>query len=137
MAAVAELGALAVDEDSRRTRHDKKNISFSFGHGYCTCLCENRERLANEAHAMLSRLSDQDRNSTLTKFLKQSNENCDTVVRNFFQGFDKDHNAFWNVACRNKKSYVIMIKNDKVGSTKIMDCGVLKMLKAGECFKKF
>ena len=92
---------------------------------------------ANEAHAMLSRLSDQDRNSTLTKFLKQSNENCDTVVRNFFQGFDKDHNAFWNVACRNKKSYVIMIKNDKVGSTKIMDCGVLKMLKAGECFKKF
>ncbi len=92
---------------------------------------------ANEAYARLSKLSYHDRNSTLTKFLKQSNENCDAVVRNFFQGLDKDKNAFWNVACRNRKSYAIMIKNDKVGSTKILDCGTLKMLKAGECFKKF
>ena len=92
---------------------------------------------ANQAHTILSKLSDPEKNATLTKFMKQSDEDCDTVVKNFFQGFDKDRNAYWNVACKNKKSFVIMIENDSAGSTKIMSCDLLKMLNAGECFKKF
>ena len=93
--------------------------------------------LANKAHGMIEKMPDKDRNSTLTTFLKNSGEDCGSVTRNFFQGFDKSRNAFWNVACSNKKSYVIMINNDSVGSTKIMSCAVLKAVNAGECFKKF
>ena len=93
--------------------------------------------LANKAHSMLEKMSDQERNTTLARFLKQSGEECDSVIRNFFQGFDKNQNAFWNVACGNKKSYVVMINNDSVGSTKILSCAVLKAVNAGECFKKF
>lgn len=93
--------------------------------------------LANEAHGMIEKMPDKDRNTTFTDFLKKSGEDCDSVTRNFFQGFDKYKNAFWNVACSNKKSYVIMINNDAVGSTKIMNCAVLKAINAGECFKKF
>jgi len=93
--------------------------------------------LANKAHGMIERIPDKDRNATFTAFLKNSGEDCGSIIRNFFQGFDKKMNAFWNVACSNKKSYVIMINNDAVGSTKIMNCTVLKAVNAGECFKKF
>lgn len=93
--------------------------------------------LANKAHGMIEKMPNNDRNTTFTAFLKNSGEDCGTVTRNFFQGFDKSRNAFWNVACSNKKSYVIMINNDSAGSTKIMSCAVLKAVNAGECFKKF
>lgn len=93
--------------------------------------------LANKAHGVIEEMSDRDRNATFTRFLKQSGEDCNSVIQNFFQGFDKNRNAFWNVACRNKNSYVIMINNDSVGSTKIMSCALLKAINAGECFKKF
>ena len=93
--------------------------------------------LANKAHGMIEKMSDKDKNNTFTTFLKNSGEDCGSVTRNFFQGFDKSRNAFWNVSCINKKSYVIMINNDSVGSTKIMGCALLKAVNAGECFKKF
>lgn len=92
---------------------------------------------ANKAHGMIEKMPDKDRNSTFTTFLKNSGEDCGSVTRNFFQGFDQSRNAFWNVSCSNKKSYVIKINNDSVGSTKIMSCAVLKAVNAGECFKKF
>lgn len=93
--------------------------------------------LANKAHGMIEKMPDKDRNTTFTAFLKNSSEDCGSVTRNFFQGFDKSRNAFWNVSCSNKKSYVIMINNDSVGSTKIMSCALLTAVNAGECFKKF
>lgn len=93
--------------------------------------------LANKAHGMIEKMPEKDRNSTFTTFLKNSGEDCGSVTRNFFQGFDKSRNALWNVSCSNKKSYVIMINNDSVGSTKIMSCALLKAVNAGECFKKF
>ena len=52
------------------------------------------------------------------------------------QGMDKTGAAIWNVACSNKSSYVIMVYNDAQGSTKILDCAVLKAVGGGECFKK-
>lgn len=93
--------------------------------------------LANKAHGMIEKMPDKDRNTTFTAFLENSGEDCGSVTRNFFQGFDKSRNAFWNVACSNKMSYAIMINNDSVGSTKIMSCALLKAVNAGECFKKF
>jgi len=69
--------------------------------------------------------------------MKASGEACDSVTKNFFQGFDSKNNAFWNVACSNNNYYVIMVKNDSKGSTQIMSCEILKAVKTGECFRKF
>ncbi len=95
------------------------------------------QAFSNQAHDILLKMSDEERNVTLAKFLKGSNEQCDVVVKNFYQGSTKEGNAFWNVACRDKKSYVIMIYNDSVGSTKILECSVLKVIAGVECFTKF
>lgn len=92
---------------------------------------------ANPAHDRLEQMPSGERNGFFTKFPKGSGENCDAVTRNFLQGTAKSGDAIWNVACRNGKSYSIMIYNDAQGSTKVISCAMLKALNAGECFRKF
>ncbi|MCU0836603.1 MAG: hypothetical protein MUC77_19550 [Chromatiaceae bacterium] len=93
--------------------------------------------VANEAHSMIDSMSNEDRSRTFATLLKTSGENCGSVIKTYFQGFDTDRNAFWNVACNNSKSYVIMISNDSAGSTRILSCAALKAANSGECFNKF
>jgi len=45
---------------------------------------------ANKAHQMLSDKTNQERNEALTVLLIQSKEDCDAVMRNFFQGNKKN-----------------------------------------------
>ena len=84
------------------------------------------------------KMSEAERSAMLEKYLHQTDEKCDKVTRTFFQGVQKDTGAaFWNVGCRDKNAYVIMINNDAGGTTKVLSCAMLKAVKAGECFKKF
>lgn len=80
----------------------------------------------NKAHDLLARQSDARRNQTLSAFLTKSGERCDFVERTFFQGLDKSRSAFWNVACHSGERYLITVSNDAKGSTKVLDCGLLK-----------
>ena len=66
--------------------------------------------------------------------LEGSGENC-VVKENFFQGMTKDDQAIWNVRCTNGKAF--MMEPDATGSTKILECSVLKFISGVECFKKF
>ena len=96
-----------------------------------------RDASANPAHDRLQQISSQERSMFFTKYLQGSGEMCDAVKRIFFQGLTKSGDAFWNVACRNGKAFSILIYNDAQGSSKIMDCPMLKAVNAGECFEKF
>ena len=88
---------------------------------------------ANDGHDIISKYSEGERNAFFTMFMRKNNEKCDVVVRNFFQGFSDDKTAFWSVKCKNKLAYSIGIDNDKAGSSKIMDCAILKLAKL-DCF---
>jgi hypothetical protein len=90
----------------------------------------------NEAHEILSRMSPEKRNDAMTQHLTRSNEPCN-VSRTFFQGFDRQSTAHWNVGCSNGQAYVVSIRNDAPGSTRILDCKVLKAAANVDCFKKF
>ena len=92
--------------------------------------------LANDIHNLISNKSATERSAFFKKFLTASGESCDRVTKTFFQGFDKEKTAYWNVACSNNRAYSISIKNDAQGTTGIMDCPFLKTLGV-ECFKKF
>ena len=91
---------------------------------------------ANPANKQLQAMSESERQKALTQFMRQSGENC-AVNKTFYQGATKTRDVFWNVQCTNGKAYSILLKNDSQGSTKIMDCAVLKKINAGECFKKY
>lgn len=92
---------------------------------------------ANKAHSIIANQSESERRAFFTSFIKNSGESCDSVTKTFFQGLSSQREAFWNVRCRNSRAYLIKIDDDATGSTKILDCGVLKAVGGGECFKKF
>jgi hypothetical protein len=55
----------------------------------------------------------------------------------FFMGMQPENKASWSVLCTNGKSYNISISPDAGGSTKILECSVLKAVAHVDCFKKF
>jgi hypothetical protein len=90
---------------------------------------------ANPAHKTFMGLDDAKRNALLASVITASGESCRAVSRNFYQGSDKNGNAFWNAECSNGASFLVMVNNDAAGSTKVMSCAVLKAIDAGECFR--
>jgi hypothetical protein len=118
------VGSVSSTATTDQRRPIESEVSVSKGSG-------------NRAHDLLASQPEASRDETLTALLKQSGENCDFVERTFFQGFDKSANASWNVACRNGRAYSVTVYSDTSGSTKVLDCAVLKALAAVECFKKF
>jgi hypothetical protein len=55
----------------------------------------------------------------------------------FYQGDSNDGSAFWNVRCTNRQSYSVMISPDAHGSTKVLDCSMLRAIAHTECFVRF
>lgn len=99
------------------------------------CLLLSGSAWANPTHDRLQQMSDQDRNAYFTKVLQDTGERCDEATRTAFQRRGNSGDAVWNVACRNKKAYSIVIHNDTKGSTMITDCATLKALHVERCFK--
>lgn len=91
---------------------------------------------ANEGHNRLMQMSPYKRSQTLANLLAASGKDCGQATRSFFQGFDKDKAAYWNVECSKGTAYNIQIIDDNRGSTRILECSVMKAMGI-ECFKKF
>jgi hypothetical protein len=92
-------------------------------------------RSGNPAHDALMAQSAAARAIMLAATVRSSGDSC-TGTRAFFQGLSSTREAIWNVACSNGKAYGITVQPDPTGSTKVLDCAVLKAL-GSDCFKKF
>src|SRR6266851_4472000 len=57
-------------------------------------------------------------------------------TRAFYMGSSHDHTAFWSVACRNGSSYSVEVDADELGSTKVLECSVLRAVTGTSCFVK-
>jgi hypothetical protein len=90
----------------------------------------------NKAHEKLAAMSEIDRSEALAIFVEGSGQPCRTVARTFFQGLDTRGNAIWNVECAGGQSYVVEIKNDRDGSTLVINCRTLYAAGGGACFKR-
>jgi hypothetical protein len=90
----------------------------------------------NKAHEKLAAMSEIDRSEALAIFVEGSGQPCRTVARTFFQGLDTRGNAIWNVECAGGQSYVVEIKNDRDGSTLVINCRTLYAAGGSACFKR-
>lgn len=91
---------------------------------------------ANPAQDRLAGMPEVERSEALAVFVESGGHPCRTVARTFFQGADAKGNVFWNVACAGGESYVVVIKNDVPGSTRVMNCRRLRAVAGADCFKK-
>lgn len=93
--------------------------------------------MANPAHEKIASMSESDRGAILAKLLSNGGERCPSSVRTFYQGADKQGNAYWNIQCAGGASYMIQVKNNATGSTSVLECVLMKKANIGTCFKKF
>lgn len=91
---------------------------------------------ANPAQDRLAAMPELERSQALAVFVESGGHSCRIVARTFFQGEDAKGNVFWNVACAGGESYVVVIKNDVTGSTRVMSCRRLRAVAEADCFKK-
>ena len=92
---------------------------------------------ANPAHDKINSLSEADRGAIFTRLLSGGGERCPSASRTVYQGSDNKGNAYWNVQCTGALAYMIQISNNATGSTKVLECGLMKKANFGTCFKKF
>lgn len=91
---------------------------------------------ANPAQDRLASMPEVERSEALAVFVESGGHRCRTVARTFFQGEDAKGNVFWDVECDGGESYVVVIKNDVPGSTRVMSCRRLRAVVGADCFKK-
>lgn len=91
---------------------------------------------ANPAQDRLAAMPEVERSEALAVFVESGGHRCRTVARTFFQGEDAKGNVFWDVECDGGESYVVVIKNDVPGSTRVMSCRRLRAVVGADCFKK-
>lgn len=91
---------------------------------------------ANEAQRMLSQLSSEKQDAALQRVVSSSGESCLNIKRKMFSGSDARGNAMWSVGCSNGKSFMVMLKNDRQGSTTVLDCPTLQKVSGQKCFTK-
>jgi hypothetical protein len=58
---------------------------------------------------MMSSASEEKRQQALGRLLSDGGEKCTKVDRTFYQGSDKNGNAFWNASCAGGKSFLVQV----------------------------
>ena len=125
------LGAVAqiIDPESARARRSQNEKVVAL----------NTAELAivgkNTAHALLFNKRPSEQAHFLGTAVEYVGDKC-TGEKAFFMGFSSDNSAFWSVGCSNGDEYVVQIFADAGGSSRVLDCGVLKLVSGVECFKK-
>jgi hypothetical protein len=94
----------------------------------------SRMPLAVRAPEQMAGLPEEKRRIVLQGTVTSTGENC-VVTRTFLQG-TRYGDAYWNVACSNGKAFVVKVADDAKGSTRVLDCAVVKAM-GDRCFTKF
>lgn len=68
--------------------------------------------------------------------LTMENNNCDKVIKNFFQGNGPEGATLWSIECQNGESYALLFHNDKLNKVSSLHCDELKNRSKARCFQK-
>lgn len=90
----------------------------------------------NIAHDQLVDLPARERIAFLAHVVRSVGDQC-SGSDDFFMGIDRtSHQALWNVRCSNGRAYEIAIEANSTGSTKVLDCAILKRVANVACFQR-
>jgi hypothetical protein len=84
---------------------------------------------------LLQAADEDQRASLLQRAIQSTGEKCVEVTRTFFQGTDSSGVAIWNAECYQGLSYGITVANNTTGSTRVLECGMLKAVTKIDCFQ--
>jgi hypothetical protein len=87
---------------------------------------------SNAANLDLLRASDGYRKAFFNKEFSMTHIRCN-IIKIEFLNFDLRNWAMWGVQCPEKKSFIFAIKNDFLGTTKLLDCKICIRAKFSPC----
>ena len=90
---------------------------------------------SNPTHNRLLKLTDAEKLAVFEIWAK--NEGCGRVTKTFFQGQASDGTAIWNIRCSRAEDLSVSISPDKNGSTRVLECSIMKAVAKTDCFVKF
>ena len=93
------------------------------------------QALANEAHDLLMRASEEQRREALADAVRSIGRPCTVGTETFFQGFGTYNEAFWNVRCSEGNAYSVALYADAAASFSVIECGVLAVRTGVECWQ--
>ena len=97
---------------------------------------ETLSATGNVAQDGLVRLPPAARAKMLGSIVVSSGDTC-TGEDSFFMGINRRNiQAFWSVRCTNGRSYEVGIDANTTGSTRVIDCDLLKTAAKVSCFVK-
>jgi TM2 domain-containing membrane protein YozV len=85
----------------------------------------------------LNRLTDAERQSFLRTIIVGTDFTCPRVTRVFHQATDSTGDEYWDATCSNAESYMVQVKHDATGSTRVMNCATVKLVGMTPCFTAF
>jgi hypothetical protein len=89
----------------------------------------------NEANDLMLSLPQDKQLSALGRFVSSAGYRC-VGERVFYAGIAQERIAYWSVGCTDGHSYQVEFAHDAGGSTKILDCQILKSVAKSDCFVK-
>lgn len=108
--------------------------------GFCASIANpalSQGKTGNVAHDRLSALPPSQQAAMLGRVVGEGCQGRDA----FFMGLNTlapgKSQVFWSVRCTNGKGYQVSIEPDSNGSTRVLECSVLKAFAKVECFKTF
>lgn len=89
----------------------------------------------NKAHSILVKMAESERARNLGLVVDGGENSCIGASKSYFQGFDENNAAYWNITCSDGARYGVQIAADSGGSSRVMECSLLAYLDI-ECYKR-
>lgn len=90
----------------------------------------------NPAADRFDKLSAADQRTMMAKIIASSGESCARASRVMFQGRASNGAALYSVACEKSMDYQVMVSANSTGSTKVLDCAILKKI-GSKCWVRY
>lgn len=93
------------------------------------------EAVSNEAHRLLQQRSMAEQAKFLGTSVNAAGHAC-RPSGSTFKGMDQDDNAYYTVFCDNGQTYMVQVKPDAGGSTRVLSCDIVR-LTGGDCLAEW
>ena len=90
---------------------------------------------AESKYQYFQRQPEAEKTRFLRKSIRTAGNRCDRVSRYRFMTVDKAKTGYFAVACADGGDWMVAFHNDSGGSTRVMSCGMVKVVARVDCWK--
>ena len=91
---------------------------------------------AAATYEILLRQTASEQTRVLAGLIRSARHRCPRVTRRLFMGADRFQAGYWTARCSTGASYMVQVKNDAGGTSRILSCAVARAVGVS-CWRQF